>query len=103
MIPLPGQVGGLLANVNRWRKEVELPDVTAVELQKTAKMLDSRAGSVIYVDLVGPKGERTLGGILLHGGQTWFFKLRGPTDLVGAQQMAFETFVKSLRFEAGAK
>jgi hypothetical protein len=103
VIPLPGQVGGLLANVNRWRGEVGLPDISTAELQNTAKKLESPAGSVDYVDLAGPKGERTLGAIMQHGGSSWFVKLRGPTDLVATQQTAFEAFVKSLRFEAGAK
>ena len=65
-------------------------------------MLDSPAGPVICVDLTGPKG-RMLAGTLLHGGRSWFVKMTGPADLVGKQQPAFETFVKSLRFEAGTK
>jgi hypothetical protein len=99
---LPGQAGGLLANVNRWRDQLGLPAITAPELQKQGKMLDSKAGSVVTVDLTGPKG-RMLAGILLHGGQSWFVKMTGPPEFVGQQQQAFETFVKSLRFEAGAK
>ncbi len=103
VIPLGGQAGGLLANVNRWRKEVGLADTSVAQLQKEGKMLDAPAGSVVYVDLAGPKGERTLGGILLTGGTSWFVKLRGPADLVGSQQAKFEAFLKSLRFEAGPK
>jgi hypothetical protein len=99
VIPLGGVAGGLVPNVNRWRKEVGLPDTTDADLRKEAKMLDSPAGSVVSVDLAGPK-ERTLGGILMHRGQSWFVKLRGPADLVGKQQSAFEAFVKSLRFGA---
>ena len=40
-----------------------------------------------------------------HGGRSWFVKLRGPAELVGSQQAAFEAFVRSLRFGAapGAK
>ena len=99
IIALPGHAGGLLANVNRWRKEVGLPDTTEDQLRKEAKMLDVRGVSVRYVDLAGPK-ERTLGGITMHNGTSWFVKLRGPADLVGKQQQAFEAFVKSLRFGA---
>lgn len=103
VIPLAGPAGGLLANVNRWRGEVGLPDITEKEMQKDAKMINARAGAVVYVDLLGPetagpKRERTLGGILLHGGQSWFFKLRGPADLVAKQVGAFEKFLQSLRF-----
>ncbi|HEX4591107.1 MAG TPA: hypothetical protein VH120_14310 [Gemmataceae bacterium] len=100
IIPLAGAAGGLLANVNRWRDQVGLPATTDADLRKEAKMLDSPAGAVVYVDITGPKG-RTLGGTLLHGGRSWFVKMTGPAELVGAQQPAFEAFVKSLRFEAG--
>jgi hypothetical protein len=102
-IPLAGVAGGKLANVNRWRKEVDLPPATEAELQKTGTMVDSPAGAVTCVDLTGPGGKRTLGGILFHGGTSWFVKLQGPADLVGKQKAAFEAFVKSLRFEAGAE
>jgi hypothetical protein len=98
---LGGDGGGLLANINRWRDQLGLPPATAAEVQKQGKMLDSKAGSVVYIDLTGPKG-RMLAGILLHGGQSWFVKMTGPPELVGRQQPAFEAFVKSLRFEAGA-
>jgi hypothetical protein len=102
IIMLPGEAGGLLANVNRWRDQLGLPATTAAQLPKEATMLDSKAGPVAVVDLGGPKG-RTLGGTLLLGGRSWFIKLTGPTDVVAGQKAAFETFVKSLRFEAGAK
>jgi hypothetical protein len=99
---LPGDGGGLLANVNRWRGQVNLPPTTAAELEKEAKKLESKAGPIDYLDMNGPK-ERMLVGILPHGGQSWFFKMTGPADLVGAQRANFEAFVKSLRFEAGTK
>jgi hypothetical protein len=102
IIPLAGQGGGLLANINRWSGEVGLPNTTEADLRKEAKMLDAPGGPALYVDLVGAK-ERTLGAILLHGGKSWFVKLRGPTELIGKQQAAFEAFVKSMRFDAGAK
>jgi hypothetical protein len=102
IIPLAGDGGGLLNNVNRWRDQIGLPAMTAAELQKDGKMLESKAGAIVYVDLTGPKG-RTLSGTLLHGGRSWFVKMTGPADLVGQQQPAFEDFLKSLRFEAGVK
>jgi hypothetical protein len=100
VIPLAGQAGGELANINRWRGEVGLPNVTAEQLDPSwAKVVETPAGKVLYVDLAGPK-ERTLGAVLRHQEKTWFFKLRGPSDLVGMQQPAFEAFVNSLRFGA---
>ena len=64
-----------------------------------------------YVDITGkfvPKhGEkidredRILGVILPSNGQTWFFKMQGPPDVVGKNQSDFEEFVRSVRFDGG--
>ena len=102
IIALPGGAGGLLANVNRWRDQIGLPPTTEDQLRKDARMLDTKAGATVSVDFSGPKG-RTLGAVLLHGGRSWFVKMTGPADLVAPQQPAFDAFLKSLRFEAGAK
>ena len=50
------------------------------------------------VDIVGPE-SRTLGVIATRGATTWFYKLSGPNDLVGGERAAFETFVRSIRFD----
>jgi hypothetical protein len=99
---LGGEAGGLAANVNRWRSQIGLPPTDTAQLEKEATMLDSKAGRVAIVDLIGPQ-KRTLAGVLVHGGQSWFVKMIGPSDAVGSQKAAFEAFLKSLRFEAGAK
>jgi hypothetical protein len=100
VIPLGGQAGGVIPNINRWRREVGLADVTDDQLDPSwANVIQTKAGKVLYVDLVGAK-ERTLGAVLRQPGTTWFYKLRGPADLVGKHHLAFEGFVKSLRFGA---
>ncbi len=106
VIPLSGQAGGLRDNVNRWRQQIGLGPITDEQLRKEAKPIQSADASGFTVDLLGPesagdKRQRTLGAILLHGGQSWFIKLQGPFDLVGKQQDAFEKFVRSIRFGAG--
>lgn len=104
--PFPGDAGGLLENVNRWRtKQLALPAVTEEELQKDLKRIevDGVAGS--YVDLLGPAGsdrQRILG-VMVPRKQTWFFKMRGPAALVEKQKDAFEAFVKSARFAEDEK
>ncbi len=54
-----------------------------------------------YVDLTGPEsagGLRILAVMVPREKTTWFFKMRGPADLVGRQKSAFEAFVGSVRF-----
>jgi hypothetical protein len=54
-----------------------------------------------YVDLTGPESagaSRILAVMVQRDGSTWFFKMRGPADLVGRQKNSFEAFVGSVRF-----
>jgi hypothetical protein len=104
---LPGEGGGIKFNIDRWRGQVGLPP-TADEaaLRQGLRRLKVDGGEAFYVDLAGaaPNAKRILGAIVPHGGQTWFFTLKGPADLVGQQQSNFEAFVTSVRFggEPGA-
>lgn len=96
--------GGLLANVNRWRGQLHLQPVDEQQLQKEVRPIEVAGKDARYVDLTGPASpgkppERILGVILPRGEQAWFFTIKGPADLVEKQKPAFETFVKSVRFD----
>jgi hypothetical protein len=97
VIPLAGPAGGIAANVNRWRGEIGLANVADEQIIREAKTIDVAGTQATYVDLTGPR-ERTLGVMVPRGEKTWFIKFRGPADLVGKQQAAFEAFVRSIRF-----
>jgi hypothetical protein len=94
-----GMAGGLEANVNRWRTQVGLREVSAEEASKLAQQIAVDGSTGHYVDLVGER-ERILGVMAKHGETPWFVKMIGPVDLVGKQKANFESFVKSLRFSA---
>ncbi len=100
VIPLAGPAGGLLANVNRWRKEIGLGDVDEKTLAAESKTLDLDGAKAIVVDLIG-QNERTLGAIIEHGERTWFVKFRGPNALVEKERANFDAFVGSLRLPSG--
>ncbi len=108
---LPGGGGGLLLNLNRWRKQFGLEEVD----QAAAEALPERRflfGSGKAVDLEGAfqamgaseaqPGYRLLGVIMpevqLGDMQVAFFvKMTGPADAVAAQKDNFEAFCDSLR------
>jgi len=53
--------------------------------------------------LTGPEsagGSRILAVMVSRGDISWFFKMRGPADLVGREKAAFEAFIGSVRFVA---
>jgi hypothetical protein len=97
-----GQGGGLKANVDRWRgNDLGLGPIQDDELRKITQKISVAGVDAQYVDLVGPEGrrQRVLGVVVPQGGWTWFFTMKGPADLVEKQKAAFESFLKSVRFE----
>src|ERR1700694_1652515 len=76
----PGDVGGLLANVNRWRGQIQLPPLTQPDLAQVVTPL-SASSRISFVEIVSAdsikdgKKSRILGGILPLDAETWFFKL----------------------------
>jgi hypothetical protein len=98
----PGDVGGLLANLNRWRGELQLEPLTQADLptaSTTAPAADP-ALRFIVVDFAGTPGgtaTRTLGAILPIGTDTYFFKLKGPDAVVADQKAAFLGFLATVK------
>ena len=96
----PGAVGGELANVNRWRGQLQLPSLTEDELGGSIEHLKVNGLSVALVDLTGgpaDKPQRMLGAIVPSEGENWFFKLTGPAALVAREKPAFRAFVQTLQ------
>ena len=93
----PGDAGGDLANVNRWRGQLGLPELSAAELSRESRRLSSPAGELLVVDFAGaPEKGRMLGARLRHGGRSWFFKMTGAAPSVASAKPAFEGFLASL-------
>jgi hypothetical protein len=74
----PGDVGGLVANVNRWRGQVGLDPTDEQGIEDS--IVRNNGVDVIVVDVLG-SGKRLIGTIIdVHDGKTWFVKLLGATD-----------------------
>ena len=109
----PGEVGGLLANVNRWRGQVGLPPVGADELDKTCGSLDVPGGKATLVDVKGNKSvsmsgsastgkeTRLIGVIWPRNGETWFYKMMGDAAAAASQKEAFLKFIQSVHYQNG--
>ena len=102
---LSAQAGELLPNINRWRQQVNLPEISQEELDKQLQPIqfgDKIDGHI--VELVGEaqdgSGKETiLGAIAIHGDKAWFVKARGSADLAEREKQKFEQFVRSIQFE----
>lgn len=92
----PGAVGGELANINRWRGQLQQPPIPEAALAGAVTRLTVRGLPVAVVEFSGAGGQRLLGAIVTHGEATWFFKLTGPDALVAAEKPAFLSFLQTL-------
>jgi hypothetical protein len=93
----PGDVGGDLANVNRWRGQVGLGPIGSAELASSINRFRANSLDIAVVDILGSNGQRILGGIVPFAGSTWFFKLTGPDGVVAAEKPAFVEYMKTVR------
>jgi hypothetical protein len=104
VIPLPGDSGSVLENVNRWRGQVQLPPLAAADDPALGAEMDGAAGKLFVTHMVS--AEAVLDGkkaaistaILKVDGVTWFFKITGEASLVEANREKFENFVRTAAF-----
>lgn len=103
VIALVGTAGGEMANVNRWREQMELPPVASekdlASLRKTTK---SRAGDVAVFDFTSPgaaKNRMIVGVLGASDGNSWFLKMSGDEAPVTQAKKDFLQWLGSLRLE----
>ena len=102
---LSGDGGGLLPNLNRWRAQLGLPQVSEADLAKLPK-IDASGVKATVADFTGTdarsgKPARLVGVVLPLNGQTWFYKLMGDAAIVGQQKDALLKFVQTAKYPAG--
>lgn len=96
----PGNVGGNLANVNRWRGQIQLEPVTEADL---GRILEHHDAGDLHIDVVdikadtGSDPQRIIGAIVPLADSTWFFKFSGPDSLLTAEKPVIIEFLKTIR------
>lgn len=101
---LPGDGGGALANVNRWRKQVGLTDVAKLQDQPISRLDMPRSSGARggLIELVGPSVEGKPAqaasiGLIVHENKSWFVKLTAPAQHIASHRAAFIEFIASLQ------
>jgi len=97
-LTFPGDVGGTLANINRWCGQVGLETINETALQEISAPITIANHGGLYVRLEG-KEKSILAGILPFHGSTWFFKMLGDTATVQRNEPAMKTFLNSIQIE----
>jgi hypothetical protein len=107
---LPGEAGGLEANVNRWRDQLSLPPLTAAEVASLPR-IDWLGEEAVLVDFEGrwsgmsgdaDAGDwRVVGLLQIRPGHSRFLKMTGPAEVVGPQVGALRALADSFAFGGG--
>ncbi len=100
VVPLMGESGSILENVNRWRGQVKLPALASDKDPALGTEKQGVAGTFLITHMVseeplfegGKKGGISTA-ILKRGDTTWFFKLSAEAELLEKNREAFEKFV----------
>ena len=98
-----GNGGGLAANVNRWRKQLGLNELTGDEITQSIQPIVTAAGPASLVEMAGNDARTSqpaalVGIMVLQPSQVWFYKLMGDAKVVAAQKETFIQFVRGVKY-----
>ncbi|MFK7778529.1 MAG: hypothetical protein QM501_10540 [Gimesia sp.] len=103
IIDLSKEHSPLLPNINRWRGQVGLKNISETDLPKNSEQLKAGTLEATYVKLIGPEGTKPrkaiLGAIIYRNELAWFVKFTGPAKLAELEETRFKQFLQSIRFE----
>ena len=98
IVSLSGLSGGLLANVNRWRGQVELEPINETDILTTSTVGESKMGPYRVFKMINDnkKGKAIIAAVLPTGEKTFFIKL--TTDVQGISELepSFKKFCSSI-------
>jgi hypothetical protein len=98
VLVFPGDVGGRLANINRWRGQIGLEADTADDLPAYTEGYPISDHRGLYLRLEGTT-HSILGGLLPFHGYTWFFKFLGDHETVLAHEADMKAFLDSVQLQ----
>jgi hypothetical protein len=94
----PGDVGGTLANINRWRQQIGLISIDQLSLNENISSIIISNHQGYFTKLEG-NTESILGGILPFHGSTWFIKMQGDILAIDEEVDTFKSFLSSIHIE----
>jgi len=96
----PGDVGGDVANVNRWRGQIQLAPSPPDEVLRSIQRIEANGLKIGVVEMANSAGAtptRVLGAMVPFEGSTWFFKVTGPDALVAKEKDAFLAYLRTIK------
>jgi len=97
---LPGTGGGLLDNVNRWRRQLGLGPIFTEALMGRVQPVQIDGITAVLTEIGEDESERHITAVMItRPGESWFVKMTGPAAAVEREKPTFLTFVQSFRFD----
>ena len=93
----PGDVGGLLANVNRWLGQIGVEPTDEKGLKEFVRPITIDGISAQLVE-ASSEDETLYAAILMRDNRSWFFKLTGNKILAEKEKANFSDFLESICF-----
>lgn len=100
----PGDVGGELANVNRWRGQVLLEPTSSEAHAAAVERLQVGERSIAVVDFTGGSADapvRLVGAFVPLAESTWFFKFTGDPEVIEREKAAFRAMLQTIHSSGG--
>lgn len=91
------------STVAMWQGQLSTAKTSADELAKMTKSVPVDAIEVKQIELTGQEkkaGQSLVGAMISRPNGNWFVKLTGKTEAVKEQQSNFDSFIKSIKFDA---
>jgi len=99
-----GDVGGLLPNINRWRRQLGMAPVQSLQDQ-TIENIQVAATPSHFLDLAADPNLETSTRMYVvtvpRRDMTWFIKMTGPAGFLKTQRASYDAFVASVNFAGG--
>ncbi len=106
IVKFPGDAGGVLANVNRWRKQLSLDPITVDDLVSLLVPVQHSELSISFIQLdnvtkqsSGSSFEAMYVGFFIANDHSYFFKLTGSKNLLRAYYDNFITILRTITYE----
>ena len=98
IVSLSGSSGGLLANVNRWRGQVDLNPISESDILTVSTVGESKMGAFRIFRMINDSNTQSaiIAAVLPTGEKTFFIKLTASKDGIIELQTVFEKFCSSI-------
>lgn len=97
IIVLAGSGGGIAPNINRWRGQIGLDNLSEKEIKNSLKSIEGKLGQYFSIYMENKSSNKAImSAFILHKGKTIFIKATGHPEVIKVQKKTFISFTKGI-------